>query len=307
MPAVDRSRKNVLLAAATALLASSCLLDGAAASPAPARTLSRRWIDADGLGFADPAGRSSEIKGQWLTTAQNVFPPGVGEPLNVVLSANSDAFVKTLDGLVDYMRTVPLVKTCTDEQDGESEKANLGDGSGGKLPLATFASPPTAGENGADCLPLNTTAEGLVVRAWQQTGTDANTGAYFLAASYRAGGKVIDNGYDLARTNFTRFATLNSTSPSSRVFSTTLLSTYTPSPSENLANVSRPVNASDDSMEGRPLDQGRTDGEIAVLEVQVVSNGTAGSNGASSFAGTGNSPLFLAAALLPLLGFSTFW
>lgn len=55
---------------------------------------------------------------------------GLGEPLNVVISALSDALILTDEGLTDFMWSVDYSEEFLGQSLGERQAANLGDGNG---------------------------------------------------------------------------------------------------------------------------------------------------------------------------------
>ena len=55
---------------------------------------------------------------------------GLGEPLNVVVSANSDAFVLTDAGFIDWLWSIQYSEEFIGQSLGARQGANLGDGLG---------------------------------------------------------------------------------------------------------------------------------------------------------------------------------
>lgn len=77
----------------------------------------------------------------------NTYPPGLGEPINVVISNASDPVILTTPGFMDFMvRCVPcsrcvgahaglqasiqFAEECLGQHSGLEQQANLGDGQG---------------------------------------------------------------------------------------------------------------------------------------------------------------------------------
>lgn len=69
-----------------------------------------------------------------LQIANNTNPPGLGEPLNTILSAESDARVLDVNiekgGFLNYMLATSLGEECLGQHYGDYQMANLGDGNG---------------------------------------------------------------------------------------------------------------------------------------------------------------------------------
>lgn len=165
---------------------------------APAKVLQSR--DAPPWGFYDP----SLNGGSWLTSVPNTYPPGMGEPLNVIISAWSDYDVlqdqESNGGLRNYFLSLGFSGECLGQSLGSKQAANVGDGHGLLNETAVIRwnyGDPYVGS----C--KETIEGGNHFRYWAQNGPDAKSGAVFLAVSYELpidkGHDIIQNGYNLAR------------------------------------------------------------------------------------------------------------
>ncbi|KAG8952973.1 hypothetical protein FRC04_003425 [Tulasnella sp. 424] len=165
---------------------------------ASVKTLQAR--DAPPWGFYDPDLNG----GSWLTSVPNTYPPGLGEPLNVIISAWSDYDVlqdKESDGgLRNYFLSLGFSGECLGQSLGSKQAANVGDGHGLLNETAVIRwnyGDPYVGS----C--KETIEGGNHFRYWTQNGPDAKSGAVFLAVSYELpidkGHDLIQNGYNLAR------------------------------------------------------------------------------------------------------------
>jgi len=139
-----------------------------------------------------------------LTQVNGTFPPGQGEPLNVIISAVSDGAVlidsEENGGMRNYFLSFEFSSECLGQHDSSDQSANLGDGNGYKIETAVIRwnyGDPTLGA----C--KETIEGGNHFRYWPQTGPSGNSQAVFMAASYELPiaeqHDLIDNGYNLAR------------------------------------------------------------------------------------------------------------
>lgn len=118
-----------------------------------------------------------------------------GEPLNVIISGNSDPFVLTEEGLHDYAKSIGFSEECLGMHYGKIHEADLGDGNGKKLEqfLARQYYFPVWGT----C--WESFAGGHHFRAWKQDGS----GAWFLGVSKEENSskhhKIVPDGYNLGR------------------------------------------------------------------------------------------------------------
>ncbi|BEJ11017.1 hypothetical protein CspHIS471_0104390 [Cutaneotrichosporon sp. HIS471] len=146
-------------------------------------------------GFNDPNAQG----GSMLTVVNNTYPPGMGEPLNVIISADSDPAVLK-DSLYDggfqnYMLSVHLSTQCLGAQFGAPQQANL-DGHTNVSEIQTLRhnyGDPYIGS----C--RETFDGGQHLRYWKQN----ETGAIFMAVSIEMelvkGHDIIRNGYNAGR------------------------------------------------------------------------------------------------------------
>lgn len=130
----------------------------------------------------------------------------LGEPLNVIISANSDPYILQEDGFRAYSKSIGFSSECLGLHIGDLHKANLGDGNGNQteqylarqysFPITKFPGPVMG-----TC--WESFAGGHHFRAWKQNGTEANTGAWFLAVSKEEHSaknhKIVPDGYNLGR------------------------------------------------------------------------------------------------------------
>ncbi|WVF71612.1 hypothetical protein IAT40_006420 [Kwoniella sp. CBS 6097] len=160
-------------------------------SATSASTLSKR-----ASGYTNPA----DGGGYMLTIVNGTYPEGLGEPLNIILSADSDkeVLVKSLDdgGYLNYMLIAGQGEECLGQHLGSDQSANLGDGKGNVTEVEELRynyGNPYIGT----C--QETFNGGSHLRYWIQN----NTGAYFMAASVEmdlnSGHDIVRNGYNLGR------------------------------------------------------------------------------------------------------------
>jgi len=125
--------------------------------------------------------------------------PKLGEPINVIISGLSDTTVLSHQGLHRYAKSIGFSEECLGMHIGNLHEADLGDGDGRKYEqfLARQHYFPVWGT----C--WESLYGGNHFRAWKQNGTEANTGAWFLAASKeKYVGKhheIDDDGYNRGR------------------------------------------------------------------------------------------------------------
>ncbi|EIW74643.1 hypothetical protein CONPUDRAFT_113204 [Coniophora puteana RWD-64-598 SS2] len=247
-------------------------------------------------GYYDP----NNSGGAMLTLVNNTYPPGLHEPINVIMSAYSDwdvlQPVTTDGGLINWFQSVGFSTECLGQHSGDNQAANLGDGHGYLNQTAVIrwdygdATVGTCEE---------TIEGGDHIRYWIQNGPSADSGAVFMALSYEMPiaqqHNIVPNGYNLGRDWFVGNATaqsslipsLNVTNASSYSGETTF-NGYTYSNSVTyvsglLQNTSIGINHNDSvPIDGKPA----IDGLVAVVEVKIV--GKPANSGA-----------------LPQLGFST--
>ncbi|GJE94897.1 hypothetical protein PsYK624_110730 [Phanerochaete sordida] len=148
-------------------------------------------VDAD-VGFFDPTANG----GSWLDNAGT----DVGEPMNVVISGLSSPDVLTDDGFLNFARAIGFSEECLDIHLGAPQSANLGDGNG-------FVNQTIELRQDFGNSELGTCLESLIggnhLRVFRQNGSEANSGALFLAVSQEEnvteGHTIVPNGYDIGR------------------------------------------------------------------------------------------------------------
>ncbi|KAK0553640.1 hypothetical protein OC845_001112 [Tilletia horrida] len=228
----------------------------------------------------------------------------IGEPINVIISSNSDPFVLTPRGFLEWASSIQLLpNACIIRENlGGSQQADLGDGNGKKnqtdvLRYSYFT----------DNTCMESINGGNHARYWRQNGSQQDTGAYFLAASVELpiaqNHDIVSNGYDLGRDYIAGNATRSNGTLSigGYVFQAT---------STNAALLSG-VSTSDINHNIA------TDGNVAVLTVRVTKNGTVQGNTTSGTGSTGSgtgasaggnssaSPMARVTALLAIPSFLT--
>ncbi|KAK4047290.1 hypothetical protein OIO90_006251 [Microbotryomycetes sp. JL221] len=181
--------------------------------------------------FVDPRVAS----GHWRAFFDDLYPR-LGEPLNVVVSANSDnRILRSAEGLQDWLSSIQYGYQCLGLHRGKKQQAHLGDGAGfvdqdgpasvsGEVelwsavawwhllriacrrqsyPVGNFAGDATLFELGQANL--------WACSYWFQDYPRACEGAVFFAASDEddllGAHKIIENGYDQARDTIVRQAT----------------------------------------------------------------------------------------------------
>ncbi|KAI0269996.1 hypothetical protein BC834DRAFT_864426 [Gloeopeniophorella convolvens] len=180
-------------------------------------------------GFYDPRSHG----GSFLTQVNDTFPPGLGEPINVILLGSSDSAVlvdqQQDGGLRNYYLSLGFAGECLGQHAGGDQEANVGDGRGYQNETAVMRwdyGNPTLGT----C--QETIEGGNHFRYWPQTGGEANSGAIFMALSYELPDAlqhdIIFNGYNLARDWLVGNATAQSSIiPTANVTNTTTYSGQT--------------------------------------------------------------------------------
>ncbi|KAF7357785.1 hypothetical protein MVEN_00824500 [Mycena venus] len=121
---------------------------------------------------------------------------GLGEPLNVIISAKSSPEVLTLDGFLQYAQTIGFDTECLGLHIGNPQTANLGDGRGDvnetEVLRESFGIPGVG-----TC--LESATGGNHFRVFPQAGT----GALFLAVSKEEDASeqhnIIPDGYNIGR------------------------------------------------------------------------------------------------------------
>ncbi|KAI0727973.1 hypothetical protein C8Q72DRAFT_920405 [Fomitopsis betulina] len=179
----------------------------AAASCASAGSLVKR-----AAAYYDPALNG----GSMLTNAGD----GYGEPLNVIISGLSSSDVLTLDGAINYARAIGFSTECLGIHLGGPQSANLGDGNGWVNQTIELREDYGSASLGT-C--LESAIGGNHFRIFVQNGTDADSGALFLATSYEEDASeshdIEANGYDIGRDDLVSWA-LGTTSYGGVTYST---------------------------------------------------------------------------------------
>lgn len=224
--------------------------------------------------------------GSMLTQVLNTYPAGLGEPLNVIISAYSDSRVLqdtgNNGGLINYFQSFGFSTECLGQHTGDSQMANLGDGKGWENQTSEIR----WDYNNVSFGTCQETIEGgNHFRYWIQDGPDADSGAIFLAVSYELPvaeqHDIIANGYNLGRDWLVGNATSQSSIiPTAKLTNT---STYSGRTSFNgynyhtsvvyvsglLANSSQGVNHYQGVATNKSF---AIDGLVAVLTVQIESS-----------------------------------
>ncbi|GAA5983077.1 hypothetical protein JCM10908_000148 [Rhodotorula pacifica] len=254
---MPRPRRSTPVACALALT-----LTASAVLANPITALEKRASPTWEGGYYNPTSNG----GQWLTDARDTYPPGLGEPINLVISAESDGVLMFDEGFFDYSQSLQFSGECLGQTGGLRQAANLGDGNGmhnqSTLLRENFGDPAFG-----TC--LETFNGGYHYRVWRQNGTQANSGAWFLAASkeYNLSMQhdITPNGYDVGRDEVVRRAIVSGGTKSpitNRTFETTVRNASGPG---YYANIST-----------SQINHGvATDGIVAILTVKVTGNGSA--------------------------------
>ncbi|KXN82427.1 hypothetical protein AN958_02577 [Leucoagaricus sp. SymC.cos] len=177
-------------------------------------------------GFYDPL----ENGGSMLTQIPVTFPMGQGEPLNAIITGNSDPRVlidaEINGGLRNYFQSIGFSGECLGQHSGSDQEANLGDGNGSSTCYSSSPAKPLTPVSRflsfVICHLENETAVirwdygdpelgscketiqgGNHFRYWVQDGPQSNSGAIFMAVSYEKPiadqHDIIVNGYNLGR------------------------------------------------------------------------------------------------------------
>ncbi|PPR07766.1 hypothetical protein CVT24_003716 [Panaeolus cyanescens] len=142
--------------------------------------------------------------GSLLTKIPVTYPMGQGEPLNTIITGNSDPRVlkdiETDGGLRNYFLSLGFSGECLGQNAGSQQAADLGDGNGYKNQTAVIRWNYGDPQLGA-C--KETIEGGNHFRYWVQDGPTGNSGAIFLAVSYEMPliqqHDIVPNGYNLGR------------------------------------------------------------------------------------------------------------
>ncbi|KDN49955.1 hypothetical protein K437DRAFT_255218 [Tilletiaria anomala UBC 951] len=171
----------------------------------PSADLSKRDIKAaprDGPGYIIPNDNGGSCIG--------LFPNNTnGEPLNLIISGNSDAYIRSLEGFTAWSNAIGFGKECFGLHSGAAMQANLGDGKGWRSQQAEFRFlyelPPQVGACSESVI------GGNHYRFWQQS----TTSAWFLACSEEEdvfeSHTIVPDGYDKGRDDIVSRALKNPT------------------------------------------------------------------------------------------------
>jgi len=166
-------------------------------APVVLEQLGRPVNQADGVPYIPPAANG----GSQLDSSA-----GLGEPLNIIISALSSAEVLSTKGIENFARSIGFSTECLGIHIGNPQTANLGDGLGWQNETAVLR---YDFDNAMDGSCLESFLGGNHFRFWRQ----ATTGAYFLAVSVEQwAGKnhnIVPDGYDIGRDSLMVRATGN--------------------------------------------------------------------------------------------------
>jgi len=125
---------------------------------------------------------------------------GLGEPLNVIISGLSSPDVLTNDGIINFARAIGFSTECLGIHLGGPQSANLGDGNG-------FVNQTMELRQDYGSASLGTCLETLIggnhFRVYRQNGSEADSGALFLAVSKEEdlaeSHDIVPDGYNIGR------------------------------------------------------------------------------------------------------------
>ncbi|KIK63071.1 hypothetical protein GYMLUDRAFT_163766 [Collybiopsis luxurians FD-317 M1] len=253
--------------------------------------------DTPSQGYFDPSANG----GSMLTTVADTSPPGQQEPINMIISANSDSAVlkdtNSEGGLQTYFNSLGFAGECLGNHLGNDQQADLGDGNG--LINQTGVMRWDYGDvQTGTC--RETVDGGNHFRYWVQNGSSADSNAIFMAASYElpasSNHDIVVNGYNLGRDYITGNIT-GSTIPTESLSNS---STFSGSTSFNGFNYSTSIqyisgllpNTSSGINHNLTVatdGQNAVDGLVAVLTVKITATNTSTSSNSSSSSGGGSS------------------
>ncbi|KAL5506949.1 hypothetical protein ACEPAH_6405 [Sanghuangporus vaninii] len=166
------------------------------------------------VAYYDPAAGG----GSMLTNTGN----GLGEPLNIIISALSSPDVLTDRGFLKYAQSIGFDKECLNIHIGNPQSANLGDGNGWVNQTILLREDYGIPEIGT-C--LQSLVGGNHFRLFRQNGPTANSGALFLAVSHEENAfeshTISPDGYNRGRDELVSLATRGQTSSDEVTYSTT--------------------------------------------------------------------------------------
>ena len=218
---------------------------------------------------------------------------GQGEPLNIIVSSQSDPGVLYQAGFEEFSRSLYFSPgSCLNISQGGYQTANLGDGNGFKPQTNIMRYNYKQGDGGT-C--LESLKGGNHFRYWIQNGSAADSGAIFIAASVELnatlGHMIAPNGYDDGRDQLVANATA-ATLKSPGGFE------YTVSKTTNIQLLS--------GISAGQINHGiDIDGVVDVLTVKITKNGTIGAGRSSSSSSNGGSVSTPQSSAATLLGSSS--
>ncbi|PWZ02991.1 hypothetical protein BCV70DRAFT_197228 [Testicularia cyperi] len=204
---------------------------------------------------------------------------GLGEPINVIVSGESDAGVLSQAGFEEFSRAFYFSPgSCLGITQGTPQTANLGDGHGALAQTNLMRWNFKQGDGGTCLQSLN---GGNHFRYWVQNGTAANSGAIFIAASVEQNATLnhmIDtDGYDQGRDQLVGNVTAGTlTSPGGFQYTVTSQSNTDLLSSVSTSQINHGI---------------AIDGSVSILTVRVTKQGTIGadSNTSTSSSSSGGS------------------
>lgn len=230
----------------------------------PSSSLQPRQTSGDSQGYYNP------------TTNGGSMLTGSREPLNVIVSGQSDSGVLSQAGFEEFSRAIYFSPgSCLNISEGGYQTANLGDGNGAK-PQTNIMRYNFKQGDGGTC--LESLKGGNHFRYWIQNGSAADSGAIFIAASVELNATlshtIAPNGYDAGRDELVGNATAG-TLKSPGGFEYTVSRTATP---QLLSGFSASQINHDIGV----------DGTVDVITVKITKNGTIGAGRGSSSSSTGS-------------------
>ncbi|KAJ4477190.1 hypothetical protein J3R30DRAFT_3483144 [Lentinula aciculospora] len=266
--------------------------------------------DTPSQGYFDPSSNG----GSMLTTVEDTSPLGQQEPINLIISANSDSDVlkdgNTDGGLQTYFNSLGFAGECLGNHLGDDQQANLGDGNGlinqtgvmrwdyGNVQTGTCEETIDGGNH---------------YRYWIQNGSAADSNAIFMAASYElpasSNHDIVVNGYNFGRD----WIVGNITSSTIPTGSLTNSSSYSGNTSFNGFNFSTTIQYTSGLLPNTSVGinhnltvatdgQNAVDGLVAVLTVKITATNT--SAGATPSSSSNNAALVLPISHLLWLPFA---
>lgn len=228
---------------------------------------------------------SAPMRRQSSSSTQGYYSPaanggsmltGSNEPLNVIVSGQSDAGVLSQAGFEEFSRALYFSPgSCLNISESGYQTANLGDGNGAK-PQTNIMRYNFKQGDGGTC--LESLKGGNHFRYWFQSGSAADSGAVFIAASVELNATfnhmIAPNGYDDGRDELVGNATAG-TLKSPGGFEYTVSKTTT---SQLLSGISASQINHDIGI----------DGVVDVLTVRIMKNGTIGAGRDSSSSSSGS-------------------